>query len=486
MPVDGVIQRGHTNVNEAMLTGESAPIEKAEGDDVIGGSLNGAAAITIKVTKTGEDTYVSQVVEMVRSAQEARSRTQDFANRAALWLTLIAISAGLGTFIGWIVANGNVAFTLERAVTVMVITCPHALGLAIPLVVAVSTALGAKSGLLIRDRSAFERARSLDTVVFDKTGTLTEGGFAVTDVVPFAEAIDETLLLKAAAIEAQSEHPIAQAIVRRAKILGISTSGANGVSEKPGMGVEGRLKNETIKVVSPKYVQESGLKVDHSKTQELETQGKTIAYVIVDNDAIGVIALADTVRKTAPGAIRKLKNMGLEVIMLTGDGEDVARWVSERIGLDRYFAEVLPDRKAEIIRKLKSDGRVVAMVGDGVNDAPALVAADVGIGIGAGTDVAVEAADIVLVHSDPRDVVGILQLARSTYRKMVQNLWWAAGYNIVAIPLAAGALSTIGVLLSPAAGAALMSLSTVIVAINARLLGKASRRSALEQKLPAV
>ncbi len=470
IPTDGRITDGRTSVNESMLTGESRPVEKGEGDPVIGGAVNGEAAITVEVGRTGEETYLAQVVELVRKAQETRSRTQDLANRAAYWLTLIALGSGGVTLAAWLLVGAPFDYALERMVTVMVITCPHALGLAIPLVVAVSTAISARNGLLIRDRTAFERARELDAIIFDKTGTLTEGRFGVTDVVTLGELDEEAVLRAAASLESRSEHPIAAGIVDAAERQEIRYPAPADFRAIPGKGAEARVDGRAVKVVSPGYLREQGIGVDDARVERLAGQGKTVVYVLVDDRPVGAIALADIIREESRAALARLRGMGIRVMMLTGDAAPVARWVAGELELDDYFAEVLPDQKAAKVREVKARGLTVAMVGDGVNDAPALVEADVGIAIGAGTDVAVESADIVLVRSDPRDVTAIVRLARSTYGKMVQNLWWATGYNVFAIPLAAGALAFAGIVLSPAVGAALMSLSTVIVAVNARLL----------------
>lgn len=473
VPTDGDVIEGRTSVNQALLTGESQPVERGPGDQVIGGSVNGEAAITTRVTKTGAETYLSQVIDLVRRAQETRSRTQDLANRAALWLTLIAIGAGTVTLAAWLAAGREFGFALERMVTVMVIACPHALGLAVPLVVAVSTALSARRGLLIRDRTAFERARELDAVVFDKTGTLTEGRFGVTDVVSL-DGHDETEVLRlAAALESRSEHPIAAGIVRAAGDRGVRLSAPTAFTAIPGQGARGVVEGVDVKVVSPGFLREHGLAVTDSRIARLSEQGKTVVHVLADGQVVGAIALADIIRTDSRDALKRLKEMGIQVMMLTGDSRAVARWVAEELELDDYFAEVLPDQKAAKVREVQARGLTVAMVGDGVNDAPALVAADVGIAIGAGTDVAIESADVVLVRSDPRDVAAIVELARATYRKMVQNLWWATGYNAIALPLAAGVLyGGTGLLLSPALGAVFMSASTVIVAINAQLLNR--------------
>ena len=473
IPTDGTITEGRTTVNQALLTGESQPVDKGPGDEVLGGAVNGESAITVRVTRTGAETYLAQVIDLVRRAQETRSRTQDLANRAALWLTIIAIVTGTGTLVAWLLAGRELDFALERMVTVMVITCPHALGLAVPLVVAVSTALSARSGLLIRDRAAFERARALDAIVFDKTGTLTEGRFGVTDVISLDGRSEGAILRLAAAIESRSEHPIATGVVRAATERAIKYPAPQDVAAIPGRGARGIVDGTRVAVVSPGYLKEQRLTADHALVRQAAQQGKTVVYVLADTKVVGAIALADIIRPEAKEALTRLKEMGIRSMMLTGDATPVARWVAEELGLDEYFAEVLPDQKAAKIREIKSRGLTVAMVGDGVNDAPALVEADVGIAIGAGTDVAIESADVVLVRSDPRDVPAIIDLARATYRKIVQNLWWATGYNAVAIPLAAGALyRATGILLSPALGAVFMSASTVIVALNAQLLGR--------------
>jgi Cu2+-exporting ATPase len=469
MPADGEVIEGETSVNEAMLTGESKPVAKKKGAQVIGGSINGEGSVTVEIQKTGRDSYLSQVIDLVRQAQESKSRTQDLSNRAALWLTLIAIGAGSLTLFAWLAFAGKgFAFALERMVTVMVITCPHALGLAVPLVVAISTAISARNGLLIRNRAAFERARKIQAIIFDKTGTLTEGRFGVTDTLVFDSGMDKSELVKyAASVEAHSEHPIAKGI-------GEAASGAvypvEGFKAIPGKGAEGRVNGRDVKVVSPGYLREKKIEMKDARIERLSAQGKTVVFVLLDGKSVGALALADIIRPESRQAIRRLKEMGVRCIMLTGDNRFVAKWVADELGLDDYFAEVLPQQKAEKVKEVQSRGLVVAMVGDGVNDAPALAQADIGIAIGAGTDVAVETADIVLVKSNPLDAVSILGLARATYRKMVQNLVWATGYNAVAIPLAAGVLYKEGIVLSPALGAVLMSLSTVIVAINAQLL----------------
>lgn len=475
VPVDGSILEGRTTINQAALTGESQPIEKGEGDELIGGSVNGEAAITVQVSKTGEDTYLAQVIEMVRQAQKSRSRTQDLADRAARWLTIIAITAGTVTLIAWLtLGTEDVPFAVSRMVTVMVITCPHALGLAVPLVVSVSTSLSAGRGLLIRDRSAFERARELDAIVFDKTGTLTEGRFGVTDVFELSDVSRRDVLRLAGALETRSEHPIAAGIVDAAERDGLDLPAPADFRAIPGKGAAGTVEGRDVLVVSPGYLREHQMVISSNAVGAAARQGKTVVYVIADGTPVGAIALADVIREESREALARLRARGIDTIMLTGDAEAVAAWVSEELDLTDYFAEVLPDEKAQRVKEIQTRGLRVAMVGDGVNDAPALVQADVGIAIGAGTDVAIESGDIVLVRSDPRDVASLIELAQATYSKMVQNLWWATGYNIVTIPLAAGVLYGAGIILSPAVGAALMSLSTVVVAINARLLARAT------------
>jgi P-type Cu2+ transporter len=468
LPSDGKVIEGSSSIDESMLTGESVPVSKGEGDQVIGGGINAEGSITIEVTKTGKDTYLSQVMKLVEEAQASKSRTQDLANRAAFWLTIVALGGGGITFIVWFVIAGfDLSYAMERMVTVMVMACPHALGLAVPLVVAVSTAISAKNGLLIRNRTSFERARNIQAVIFDKTGTLTQGKFGVSDTVVFDGEMDEKELLSyAAAVESRSEHPIAKGITNAVD----KHDDVKDFQAIKGKGVEGSVNGKKITIASPGYLRELELSVENKKLDELASQGKTVVYVIIDGQLKGAIALADIIRDESKQAIKKLKEMGIQAMMLTGDNKKVAAYVSKELGLDEYFAEVLPHEKAEKVKEIQSRGLTTAMVGDGVNDAPALAQADVGIAIGAGTDVAVAAADIVLVRNNPLDVTSILGLARATYRKMVQNLGWATGYNVIAIPIAAGVLYTYGIVLVPAVGAMLMSLSTVIVAVNSRFL----------------
>lgn len=468
IPADGHIIDGESSVNEAMVTGESLPVQKKKDMKVIGGSVNGEGSITVTVDKTGADSFLSQVIKLVREAQAARSRTQDLADRAAVWLTGIALGGGAITIVVWLLVLGqNFEFALERMVTVMVIACPHALGLAIPLVVAMSTALSATHGLLIKNRSAFETARNIQAVLFDKTGTLTLGKFGVSDIVAFSKEYNKnTVLTYAASVEAHSEHPIAKGIVESAD----HTLVVKNFKSITGKGAQGTVEGHDIKVVSPGYLRENNVAVDLQKTALLRESGKTVIYIIIDGRVQGAVALSDIIRPESKDAIRKLKEMGITTMMITGDNRKVADWVAKEIGLDEYFAEVLPQEKVLKVKEVQARGLITAMTGDGINDAPALAQANVGIAIGAGTDVTAETADIILVKSNPEDVVAIIGLAKATYRKMVQNLWWATGYNAIAIPLAAGVLYSWGIVLSPALGAAFMSLSTVIVAINARLL----------------
>jgi len=468
IPADGKIYEGKTSINESMVTGESTPVSKGGGDEVIGGSINGEGSIKIKVEKTGDETFLSQVVKMVEEAQESKSKTQNLANRAAFWLTIVAISAGAITMFVWLMIEGaTFNFALSRTVTVMVITCPHALGLAVPLVVAVSTALSAKSGLLIRNRTAFEQARNIQAIIFDKTGTLTKGEFGVTETISFNGMDEKEILKYAAAIESESEHPIARGIVN-------SSDGKYQLKDFnsiPGKGAKGKVEGKDVKVVSPGYLDENKIEVrEKEKIDKLSSQGKTVVFVLIENKLAGAIALGDIIREESKEAIKQLKEMGIKPMMLTGDNKQVAKWVADELGLDDYFAEVLPDKKSEKVKEAQKRGMVVAMTGDGVNDAPALAQADVGIAIGAGTDVAVETADIILVKSNPKDVVSLIKFAKATYNKMVQNLIWATGYNVIAIPLAAGVLYSQGLILSPALGAVLMSVSTIVVSINAKLL----------------
>ena len=469
IPLDGVVIDGESYVNESLLTGESKPIHKEIGNKVIGGSINGEGVLKIRIEKTGEETYLSQVINLVKQAQASKSKTQDLANKASALLFYVALSVGILTYLVWFFL-GNPEIALERSVTVLVIACPHALGLAIPLVVALSTSITAKSGILIRDRKAFETIRDIDVVVFDKTGTLTEGKFGVSDVVSFIP--ENELLEYASAVEVNSEHIIAKAIVDYANEKKIKVPRISDFKAIPGRGAQGNVKGKTVIMGSPSLIEEMKIQINDERVLELQKQGKTVVFSVVDGKLAGAFALSDKIREVSKEAIKKLSENGIKVFMLTGDAEEVAASVSKELGIDDYFAEVLPDQKAEKIKLLQAKGLKVAMVGDGINDAPALVTADVGIAIGAGTDVAIESADIILVRNDPRDVVKVADLSRKTYSKMVQNLWWAAGYNIFAIPLAAGVLYNYGIIVSPAIGALLMSVSTVIVALNSQTLRK--------------
>ncbi len=485
VPTDGVIVEGRSNVNESLLTGESKPVSKGQDDEVIGGAINGEGSLIVEIKRTGEASYLSQVIEMVKQAQASRSRTQDLANRAAAWLTYISLTVGAITLVTWLILGYAFDFSLERMVTVMVITCPHALGLAVPLVVAVSTSKAARNGLLIRDRAAFERARNTDVFVFDKTGTLTEGRFGVSDVVPLGDFETDRVVALAAALESLSEHPIAVGIVAESQKRSLSPPRATDFENLTGEGVQARVDGDTVRIVSPGHLDREGIEIDNEQIERLADQGKTVVFVLIDGQPAGAIALSDIVREVSREAVERLKAMGMQCMMLTGDSRPVAQAVADELGLDDFFAEVMPDQKATRIRELKEKGLSVAMVGDGVNDAPALTEADLGIAIGAGTDVAVESADIVLVNSDPRDVATITELSAATYRKMIQNLWWAAGYNIVAIPLAAGVLYGVGFLMPPALGAAVMSVSTIVVAINAKLLDRFQPAEAKEDQSQA-
>jgi Cu2+-exporting ATPase len=469
VPVDGVVVEGASTMNESLLTGESRPVSKHTGETVIGGAINGEGSVVVEVNKTGKETYLNQVITLVRKAQESKSRAQDLANRAALFLVIIALGAGVVTLAGWLVLGQGAGFAIERAATVMVIACPHALGLAVPLVIAVSTSLAARSGLLIRERQAFERAKDIQAIVFDKTGTLTEGVFGVTDILALGQLSESDVVRLAASIEADSEHPVARSIVKNAADRHLDPVAIENFHALPGKGVEAVVAGRNMKVVSPGYLKENHIDLSDQRIETMTRQGKTVVFLLEDERPVGALALADIIRKESREAISRLKSMSIRCIMLTGDNRFVAQWVAEEIGLDEYFAEVLPHEKADKIKEIQ-ERYTVAMVGDGINDAPALVQADVGIAIGAGTDVAVESADIVLVRNDPRDVADIVGLSRKTYTKMFQNLVWATGYNTFAIPLAAGVLIGYGILLTPAMGAVLMSASTVIVSINAKLL----------------
>jgi Cu2+-exporting ATPase len=480
IPADGVAIDGASEVNESMITGESRPVQKSIGDRVIAGTVNGSGSLRVAVTGTGQQTALAGIMRLVEQAQTSRSRAQALADRAAFWLTIVAIVAGALTFVAWLTFRGDPAFAVERLVTVLVISCPHALGLAVPLVIAISTTLGARNGLLVRDRRGLEEARNLTAVVFDKTGTLTRGEFGVVGIAT-AEGLSEAEALRlAAAVEQDSEHTIAQGIVRSAKERGIVPPPAEAFQAIAGVGVTARVGGRSLLMGGPALLRARSVEIPAAlqvAADQAAARGQAAIFLVEESTsgsagtrALVVFIVADVIRPESREAVRALHDQRIKVVMLTGDAGPVAQAVAAELGIDTVFAEVLPDQKVGKIRELQGAGERVGMVGDGVNDAPALVTADVGIAIGAGTDVAVEAGDIVLVRSDPRDVPRIVRLSRASYRKMVQNLCWAAGYNVVAIPLAAGVLAGRGILLSPAIGAVLMSLSTVIVAINAQLL----------------
>ncbi|HEY6082885.1 MAG TPA: heavy metal translocating P-type ATPase, partial [Chitinophagaceae bacterium] len=454
--------------NESLLTGESRPVEKKKGDKAIAGSINGNGALTLSVLHGAQDSYLSQVIRLVQDAQKSRSKTQLLADKAARWLTIVAILAGVITFAVWFFSGESLGFAMERMVTVIVICCPHALGLAVPLVVAKSTALSAKNGLLIKNRTAFENARKISTIVFDKTGTLTVGKFEVSRIAVLAKDRQENDLLRiAAALEKNSEHPIATGIMALAKERAIVVPDARGFKAITGKGVEAQVDGKEVKVVSPGYLKESGIALPDN----LQPDGsETVVFILVDSQLAGYIVLADSLRPESAAAIKMLHDNKIKAVLLTGDNNRVAKTVNDKLRMDGYFAEVLPHQKLEKIKELQSKGEFVAMTGDGVNDAPALAQADVGIAVGSGSNIAAETAGIILVNSNPKDVVSLILFGKATYRKMIQNLLWATGYNVVALPLAAGILYKMGILLSPATGAVLMSLSTVVVAINASML----------------
>jgi Cu2+-exporting ATPase len=470
VPADGIIEEGSSYLNESMLTGESKPVRKEKDNKVIGGSINGNGSLKIKVEHTGKDSYLNKVIKLVEEAQRAKSKMQNFSDRAAKWLTYIALSVGFGTLAVWLIAGYPFVFALERMVTVMVIACPHALGLAIPLVVAISTAVSAQNGLLIRNRTAFEESRKITALLFDKTGTLTTGVFGVTRFETVETSISKDELLRlASALEQTSEHPIAVGIINKVKELNITIPKAEAFNAITGKGVEATVEGKSIKVVSPGYLKDKNLTVPEGA---YSSKAETVVFVLVDDKLAGYIALADAIRPESADAIRVFKKNGIKVLMATGDNETVAKAVSDELGLDGYYSEVLPHQKVEIVKELQSKGEFVAMTGDGVNDAPALAQSDVGIAVGSGTDVAAETADIILVNSNPKDIANLILFGKATYKKMVQNLVWATAYNSFAIPLAAGVLYSAGFVLGPAVGAVFMSLSTIIVAINAQLLKK--------------
>ncbi|MDF1864625.1 MAG: heavy metal translocating P-type ATPase [Saprospiraceae bacterium] len=465
VPADGEITEGESDLNESMLTGESMPVKKSKGQEVIGGSINGSGSIKVKIKGTGDDTYLSKVIQMVQEAQGQKSKTQRLADKAAYWLTIIALVAGFGTFAAWLLMGSELSFALERMVTVMVICCPHALGLAIPLVAAISTSISAKNGLLIRNRTAFENSRNITTIVFDKTGTLTKGSHEVVRIVSLSENYNETEILKyAAAVESPSEHHISKGLQRKAKAENLKLPSVQNFKYESGVGVNGKVNGKSVQAGGFVLMEKLNLTPPEDEKEAVETK----IFLIIENELVGFITFADEIRESSFDAIKTLQNNGIKVSLLTGDNEKVAAAVAKELNMDDYMAEVLPDQKLDKIKALQSKGEFVAMTGDGVNDAPALAQAGVGIAIGSGTDVAAETADIILVESDPKDIANLLLFGKATYRKMVQNLAWATGYNMIALPLATGFIP--GFMISPAFGAALMSVSTIICAVNAQLL----------------
>ena len=470
IPVDGVIKEGESRINQSMVTGESQPVRKSTGDQVVGGTINGNNSLKIKVEQVGDEAYLNKVIKMVEDAQNRKSKTQHLADRIAFWLTIVALVVGFGTLAVWLGVGQPFSFALERMASVMVITCPHALGLAVPLVVAISTSISAQNGLLIRNRTAFENSRKITLMAFDKTGTLTKGNFGVTAFKSVQEQFsDEEILKLAAAVETESEHPLAVGILEKVEEKEIDLPEIENFKAMTGKGIEADVGKQKVKVVSPGFLKENGMNIPDDAGGNKQ---ETIVFVIINDQLAGFIAMADEIREDSHEAIKTLKANGMKVFMMTGDNEKVARSVSEELGLDGYFADVLPDEKLEKVKEFQQQGEFVAMTGDGINDAPALATADVGIAVGSGTDVAAETADIILVDSKPKDIVSLVLFGKETHKKMIQNFVWATAYNIVAIPLAAGVLYQSGILINPALGAGLMSLSTIIVAINAQLLKK--------------
>ncbi|MFO7524563.1 MAG: copper-translocating P-type ATPase [Ignavibacteriaceae bacterium] len=472
IPVDGIVIDGETHLDESMLTGESKPVKKKKDDSVIGGSVNGNGSLKIKVLHTGKDSYLNKVIKLVEDAQKIKSKTQNLADRAAKILTFVALGGGIVTLFVWLALGFEFVYALERMVTVMVISCPHALGLAVPLVVAISTTISAKKGLLIRNRTAFENARLITTIVFDKTGTLTKGSHELSSIEVIDNGFEKDELLRlASGIEQHSEHYIAKGFMKKVKEKSIKIPESQKFNYLPGKGLEGIVEGKEIKVVGPNYLKEKKIEIPANGKNETGT----IVYMLIDNKPVGYFTFADQVREESFEAIKVLKDKGIKNLLLTGDNDKVAKKVSEELKMDGFFANVLPHDKLEKIKELQGKGEFVAMTGDGVNDAPALAQADVGIAVGSGTDVAAETADIILVNSNPMDIADLILFGRATYKKMMQNLIWATGYNIVAIPLAAGVLYNFGIVLSPAIGAVLMSMSTIIVAINAQLLKRSMK-----------
>ena len=468
IPADGLVSEGLSYINESMLTGESVPVKKEKDSKVIAGSINGDGALKVKVTAIGKDSYLNRVINLVQEAQATKSNTQNLADKVAKWLTFIAIAVGLGTFIYWYVSSGEIAFALERMVTVMVTACPHALGVAIPLVVAISTTLSATNGLLIRNRGAFETTRNISTVIFDKTGTLTKGSHSVERVIPLSDFNADELIQYTAAVQQNSEHHIAKGIMTTLKEKNLALWKSENFNYMPGIGVKGVVNGKHIIAAGKNYFTENNFSLPDIP-KEINQEAETVNFVLIENKVVGIITLADSIREGSGEAVEELKKMDIKSFLLTGDNEKIAATVAEKLGMNGFLANVLPHNKQEKVKELQAKGETVAMTGDGVNDAPALAQADVGIAVGSGTDVAAETANIILVDSDPRDVVKLIGFSKRTYNKMVQNLIWAVGYNVVAIPLAAGILYPKFVL-SPAMGAVLMSVSTIVVAINASFL----------------
>ncbi len=468
IPVDGVVIDGESSVNESMVTGESKPVKRFKDSKVIGGTINGNGSLTIRVEGVGEDAYLSRVITMVQEAGEKKSKTQNLADKIAFWLTIVSLSVGFTTLVVWVMLGKELVFALERMASVMVITCPHALGLAVPLVVAISTAISAKNGLLIRNRSAFESARKISLIAFDKTGTLTKGDFGVTRVSSVKKDLSEEALLQiAGALEKKSEHPIAVGIMNRVKENKLELAEVEDFDSITGEGIAGKLEGKKIQIVGPNFLRKKSIEIPK---EAFNDKSETVVFVLQEGELLGFIALADEIREDSFEAIKDLKKEGIKVYMITGDNEETAKEVSDKLELDGYYAEVLPDKKLELIQEFQNRGEFVAMTGDGINDAPALKTADVGIAVGSGTDIASDSADIVLVNSNPKDIRALIMFGKATYKKMIENFIWATGYNVVAIPLAAGVLYGYGILINPAVGAVLMSLSTVVVAINAQLL----------------
>jgi Cu2+-exporting ATPase len=473
VPADGEVEEGASDVNESMITGESKPVEKEPGDQVIGGTINGDGSLRIRVTATGDDTALAGIMRMVEDAQQSKSDTQILADKAAGWLFYIALGVAAITAVAWIIAVGFDADVIARVATVLVIACPHALGLAVPLVVAITTAMGANNGILVRDRLALEKARDVNMVIFDKTGTLTKGEFGVVDVAAVEGWDNNDALALASAVEGDSEHTIAKGFRQAAEERSLKLPDVGDFEAMKGHGVKAEQNGRLVYIGGPRMLEKLDIIVPDSlqtMTDQANSRGQSLVYLIVDHEVVAGFALADVIRPESKDAVKKLHDMGVEIAMLTGDSKAVAKSVAEELGIDQYFAEVLPEHKDQKVAELQQQGKEVAMVGDGVNDAPALTRADVGVAIGGGTDVAIESAGIILVKSNPLDVVKIFSLSRASYVKMIQNLWWATGYNLIALPLAAGILAPWGIVLSPAVGALFMSLSTVIVAVNAQLL----------------